>query len=124
MAERVQGRKAVPSSGAATENISLSFAAYCSRRKRFAPSSVVMPARRNSCGSLPCQVRKPRSLRPRACGEGGADAQNLGGLYPGELLGDGAQDDFLYFHGPLHGGLRVEQHSENLPPESLYPLPP
>src|SRR5215212_4684863 len=43
----------------------------------------------------------------------GRDAENLCRLYPGDLLGRGAQDDFLNFHGPLHGGLRVVSHGLN-----------
>jgi hypothetical protein len=36
---------------------------------RLAASTVVIFRTRSSCGNRPCQVPKPRSLRPRACGE-------------------------------------------------------
>src|SRR5215471_8662029 len=49
-----------------------------------------------------------------------ADADDLGGLPPRDLLCHCSQNDFLYFHRPLHGGLRVRVHaSHGLP---LSPL--
>lgn len=48
-------------------------ATYRSRKNRLASSSSVIPARRNPCGSRPCQVWSLRSMRPRACFSRGAD---------------------------------------------------
>src|SRR5215208_2022436 len=53
-----------------------------------------------------------------------AHAQNLGSLNPSNLLSRRTKDDFLYFHGPLHGGLRVIRQGLVLLPISLYSLPP
>src|SRR5205807_5725731 len=39
-----------------------------------------------------------------------ADADNLRCLPPGDLLGHRPQNHFLYFHRPLHRGLRVKEH--------------
>ncbi len=47
----------------------------------------------------------PASHRPIA------DADNLGCLPPGNLLCHGPQNHFLYFHRPLHRGLRVRLHA-------------
>src|SRR4029077_12786911 len=62
-------RNAVPFSAAGTLNWALNSPMYRSRRKALAPSAVVIPASRSSCGKRPCQVPKLRSDRPRACGE-------------------------------------------------------
>src|SRR5262245_59212814 len=37
----------------------------------------------------------------------GAEAEDLGGMNPGELPSQGLQDDFLRFHGALHGAGEV-----------------
>src|SRR5438309_5569206 len=42
-----------------------------------------------------------------------ADADNLRCLPPGDLLGHRSQNHFLYFHRPLHGGLRVRVHASH-----------
>jgi len=58
-----------PRSCAGTENFALNSAMYFSRRNWLAPSRVVMPATRSSCGSRFCHVPKFLSDRPRASGE-------------------------------------------------------
>jgi hypothetical protein len=47
----------VPFSAAGILNWALNSPMYRSRRKALAPSTVVIPARRSSCGNRPCQVR-------------------------------------------------------------------
>src|SRR5271167_152424 len=42
-----------------------------------------------------------------------ADADNLGRLPPGDLLRHRSQNHFLYFHRPLHRGLRVRIHASH-----------
>jgi hypothetical protein len=59
----------VPFSAAGILNLALNSPMYRSRRKPLVPTTVVIPARRSSCGNRPCQVPKLRSDRPRACGE-------------------------------------------------------
>src|ERR1700757_3156617 len=49
-----------------------------------------------------------------------ADAQDLRRLPPGNLLGHRLQHHVLYFHRPLHRGLRVGFHA----PHGLLPSPP
>src|ERR1700692_2365283 len=49
-----------------------------------------------------------------------ADADNLGRLPPRNLLRHGPQNHFLYFHRPLHRGLRVREHDCHV----LSPSPP
>lgn len=36
----------------------------------------------------------------------GHDPEDLGGLYPSDLLGSGSEDNFLHFHGPLQADFR------------------
>src|SRR5450759_3235814 len=49
-----------------------------------------------------------------------ADADDLGRLPPRDLLRQGPQNNFLYFHRPLHRGLRVREHAFH----ALLPSPP
>jgi len=61
---RLVRRNAVPFSAAGTLNLLLNSPMYRSRRKALAPSAVVIPASRSSCGKRPCQVPKLRSDLP------------------------------------------------------------
>jgi len=47
-----------------------------------------------------------------------AHAQNLSCLPPGNLLRHRSQNDFLYFHHPLHGGPRIAVHAR--PPACIF----
>jgi hypothetical protein len=47
-------------------NFRLNSSMYDFRKKALAPSALVIPASRSSCGNRPCQVPKLRSERPRA----------------------------------------------------------
>src|SRR5207302_691206 len=49
-----------------------------------------------------------------------ADADDLRCLPPRDLLRHGPQNHFLYFHRPLHRGLRVREHACHV----LLPSPP
>src|SRR5256884_1333937 len=49
-----------------------------------------------------------------------ADADDLRCLPPRDLLRHGPQNPFLYFHRPLHRGLRVREHACHV----LLPSPP
>src|SRR5258708_3875480 len=49
-----------------------------------------------------------------------ANADDLGGLPPRDPFRHGAQNHFLYFHRPLHCGLRVREHASHV----LLPSPP
>src|ERR1019366_2166663 len=49
-----------------------------------------------------------------------ANADDLGRLPPRDLLRHGSQNDFLYFHRPLHCDLRVTEHALH----GLLPSPP
>src|SRR5262249_7250386 len=42
------------------------------------------------------------------------EAHNLCCLPPGDLPRPGPQHHFLYFHRPLHGGLRVREHAQHV----------
>ena len=58
--------------------------------------------------------RSPASLLPVT------DADNLRRLPPRDSFGHGSQNRFLYFHRPLHRGLRVRDHAAH----DLLPSPP
>src|SRR6266853_5502521 len=49
-----------------------------------------------------------------------ANADDLGGLPPRDPFRHGSQNHFLYFHRPLHCGLRVREHASHV----LVPSPP
>src|SRR5712692_10766599 len=76
---------------------------------RLAPPPVKQPAKAKLFIALPPAPHVPV-----------ADADDLRRLPPGDLLGHGPQNYFLYFHCPLHRGLRVEVHASH----GLLPSPP
>src|SRR5205807_5438516 len=77
---------------------------------------------RNGCPGR-CTARRTRlcvrSL-PSAPHVPVADADDLRCLPPRDLLRHGPQNHFLYFHRPLHRGLRVREHACHV----LLPSPP
>src|ERR1019366_2067992 len=60
------GCRARPRAAAGTAKRALKSGTKRSLRKRLAAATVVIFARRNSCGSRPCKVPNIRSMRPRA----------------------------------------------------------
>src|SRR5713226_10493514 len=77
--------------------------------RRLSPSPVKQTAKPELFIALP-----PASHVPVA------DADNLRRLPPGDLLSHSPQHLFLYFHAPLHRGLRVGNHAWH----GLLPSPP
>src|SRR5271165_115392 len=77
--------------------------------RRLAPPPVIQTANPKFLIALPPAPHLPV-----------ADADDFCRLPPGDLPGDGSQNHFLYFHGPLHGGLAVRDHVLH----ALLPLPP
>src|ERR1019366_6245011 len=77
--------------------------------RRLAPPPVIQTANPELLVALPPAPHLPV-----------ANADDFCCLPPRDLPGDGSQNHFFYFHGPLHRGLAVRDHVLH----ALLPLPP